>query len=253
MASSGHFDPAQTYDGYKEVEKPCRHTGLLASNVRRYSWSKKDGPFGKEFQVSEGSTPDGISGYSNLTGSRHRNVARWTNAGGPIPVGGEKIYSSSEFPISRINTAGVVKQIRHIADSPPDPDAEGSDELDGEEVEVVHNYSGQKYSNEPSHPPSKRSQSQIIPRNPRYFQPILSTIPDTLPPDSPNSSTTRPALVPAVRPLPIVTSQQLKTVASSSRREELSPFPFPAAQVFQKKDLWPIQATREDPNTSSEN
>ncbi|MBW0575506.1 hypothetical protein O181_115221 [Austropuccinia psidii MF-1] len=72
-----------------------------------------------------------------VTGSRKRDVARWTNAGGPIPVGGRPIYSSSEVPISRINTEGVVKRIRRIADSPAEPDSEGSDELDGEEVVVV--------------------------------------------------------------------------------------------------------------------
>ncbi|MBW0576099.1 hypothetical protein O181_115814 [Austropuccinia psidii MF-1] len=66
-----------------------------------------------------------------VTGSRKRDVARWTNVGGPIPVGGRSIYSSSEVPISRINTEGVLKRIRRIADSPAVPDAEGSDDLDG--------------------------------------------------------------------------------------------------------------------------
>ncbi|MBW0582095.1 hypothetical protein O181_121810 [Austropuccinia psidii MF-1] len=171
MASSGNFDPSQTYDGYKAVEvldpscteclargkdffqhynprsskchycfigkRPCCHTGVPHSNVRRYLWSMKDGHFGKEFPVPEAPTPDGTSGYSHLTGSRQRDVARWTNVGGPIPVGGRPIYSSSEVPISRINTEGVVKRIRRIAHSPTDPDSEGSDELDGEEVVVV--------------------------------------------------------------------------------------------------------------------
>ncbi|MBW0500635.1 hypothetical protein O181_040350 [Austropuccinia psidii MF-1] len=41
-----------------------------------------------------------------LTGSRQRDVARWTNVGGPIPIGGRPIYSRSEVPISRINTEG---------------------------------------------------------------------------------------------------------------------------------------------------
>ncbi|MBW0590453.1 hypothetical protein O181_130168 [Austropuccinia psidii MF-1] len=98
MASSGHFDPAQTYDGYTAVKvldpaftehlakgkdcfqhyhtrsskfhfcfvgkKPCRCSGPLASNIRRFLWSKKDRPFGEEFQVSEAPTPDGTSGYT---------------------------------------------------------------------------------------------------------------------------------------------------------------------------------------------
>ncbi|MBW0568930.1 hypothetical protein O181_108645 [Austropuccinia psidii MF-1] len=284
MASSGHFDPTQTYDGYKEVEvfdptcteflakgkdcfehynprsskchycfigkKPFYCTGKQASNVRRYFWSKKDGPFGKEFPVSEAPTLDGTSGYSALTGSRQRDVARWTNVGGPIPVGGRPIYHSSEVPISRINTEGIVKQIRQISDSPPDPDAEGSDELDGEEVEVVPNYAGHPSNTSPS----KRFQSQIIPSTPRNFQSTLAAIP----PASPYSSHTRPALNPAVRPSPIqqprnspiVTSQQLQPVTSTSRRrEELSP----SAQVFQGRDCLPIQVTREDPNMASEN
>ncbi|MBW0479261.1 hypothetical protein O181_018976 [Austropuccinia psidii MF-1] len=72
--------------------------------------------------------------------------------------------------------------IRKIANSQPDPDAEGSDEFDGEEVEVVHNSIGHPSSTSPSHPPAKRFQSHIIPRTPRIFQPTLSTIPTTLPP-----------------------------------------------------------------------
>ncbi|MBW0569723.1 hypothetical protein O181_109438 [Austropuccinia psidii MF-1] len=104
MASSGHFDPSQIFDGYRAVE-------IL--------------------------DPACTECFAKVTGSRQRDVARWTNVGGPIPVGGRPIYSSSEVPISRINTEGVVKRIRRNADSPSDPDAEGSDDLDGEEVEVV--------------------------------------------------------------------------------------------------------------------
>ncbi|MBW0485915.1 hypothetical protein O181_025630 [Austropuccinia psidii MF-1] len=272
MAFSGHFDPTQTYDGYKAVEvldpafteylvkgkdffehynprsskrhycfigkKPCRHTGKQASNVRRRLWSKKDGPFGKEFPVSETPTLDVTSGYSALTVSRKRDVVRWTNVGGPI-------YSSSEVPISRTNTEVIVKRIRKIADSPPDSDSEGSDELDGEEVKVIPNSAGHPSNTSPSQPPDKRFQSQVIPRTPRTFQPTLATIPTSIPPASSNSSQTRPSLNQEVRPSPvqqsrnspIVTSQQLQPVASTSRRrEELSSFPFPAAQVFQRRD-----------------
>ncbi|MBW0499008.1 hypothetical protein O181_038723 [Austropuccinia psidii MF-1] len=219
MASSGHFDPSQTYDSYKVVEaldpacteclakgkdcfehynprsskchysyigkKPCRQTGRKFSSVRKYLWSKKDGPFGKEFPVSEAPTLDATSGYSALTGSRQRDVAKWTNVGGALPVGGRPIYSSSEVPISRINNEGVVKRIRRIGNSPPDTDSEVSDELDGEEVEVVPNSAGHPVNSSPSHPPAKRLQSHIIHSNSRNFQPTLATIP----PASPNPST----------------------------------------------------------------
>ncbi|MBW0562302.1 hypothetical protein O181_102017 [Austropuccinia psidii MF-1] len=97
-----------------------------------------------------------------------------------------------------------------------------------------------------------------IPHRLTTFQTTLATIP----PASPHSSHTRPALNQEVRPSPIqqsrnspiVTSEQLQPVASTSRRrEELSPLPFPAAQVLQRRDQWPIRVTREDPNTASEN
>ncbi|MBW0537533.1 hypothetical protein O181_077248 [Austropuccinia psidii MF-1] len=158
--------------------------------MSEYLWSKKDGPFNKEFSVSEVPAPD------------------------------------------------------------------GGDELDGEKAEVVHNSIGHQSSTSPSHPPAKRFQSHIIPTTPRTFQPT------SLPHASPSSSTARPSLIPEVRPSPIhqsinspiVTSQQLQPVASSSRgREELSPFPFPATQVFQTRDCCHLRVTREDPNMVSEN
>ncbi|MBW0498136.1 hypothetical protein O181_037851 [Austropuccinia psidii MF-1] len=191
-----------------------------------------------------------------------RDVARLTNVGGTIPVGGRPIYSSSEVPISRINTEGTVKSIRQIADYPPDPDSECSDELDGEEVEVIPHSAGQPSNDSPLQPPAKRFQSQVIPSTPRNFQPTLATIPTSIPPASPHSSHTRLALNQAVRPSPIqqssnspiVNSQLLQPVASTSRRrDKLSPFPFPATQVFHHRDQWPIRVTREDPNMASDN
>ncbi|MBW0520111.1 hypothetical protein O181_059826 [Austropuccinia psidii MF-1] len=41
--------------------------------------------------------------------------------------------------------------------------------------------------------------------------------------------------------------------SSSRRRDGLSPLPFPATQVFPRRDCWPIQITREDPNAAREN
>ncbi|MBW0553688.1 hypothetical protein O181_093403 [Austropuccinia psidii MF-1] len=183
---------------------------------------------------------EALSLYLDCT-SGQRDVARWTNVGGPIPIGGRPIYSSSEVPDSRINAEGMVKQIIQIANSPPDPDAEGSDELDVEEFELVPNSAGHPFNTSPV----KRFQSHIISSTPRNFQPTLATIP----PESSNTSHTRPALNPEVRPSPIqqlrnspiVISQQLQPVGSISiRREELAPFPFPAAQGYQRRDCWPI-------------
>ncbi|MBW0559864.1 hypothetical protein O181_099579 [Austropuccinia psidii MF-1] len=144
MAFSGHFDPSQIYDSYKAVEvlDPACTESMppyweASFQHQEVFMDSRNGPFGKEFPVSVAPDLDGTSGYSALTGSRQRDVSRWTNVGGPIIVGGRPIYSSSEVPISRINTKGIVKRIRQIAKSPPDPDSEGSDELYGEEVEVI--------------------------------------------------------------------------------------------------------------------
>ncbi|MBW0586294.1 hypothetical protein O181_126009 [Austropuccinia psidii MF-1] len=233
MASSGYFDSSQTYDGYKAVKalafactkflkkgkqffhtynplsskchpcfvgkKPCQHPGAPISNVRKYLWSRKNVPFGRDFPVSEAPTPDSNLGYSNLTGSRERYVAKWTNAEGPIPIGGRPSYSSSEFPISRINSQGLVKRLRRISNSPTDPNSEGSSELDDEESEVVPNSFGHQCSTSASQPASRRFQSQVIHSTHRSLQPVLSTIC----PPSPNPSAARPALVSAVRPSPI--------------------------------------------------
>ncbi|MBW0538123.1 hypothetical protein O181_077838 [Austropuccinia psidii MF-1] len=186
---------------------------MEAFNIKSYLWSKKDGSFGKVFPVSEAATPD-------VTGSKKREVARWTNVGGPIQVGGRQIYSSSEVAISIINTKGVVKIITQIADSPPNPDDESSGELDGEEVEVVLNSTGHHSSTSPSQPAAKRFQSQLVPSTPRNFQPVLSTIPSTIPPHFPSPPlvlTLRPSPIPQPKNSPMVISQQLQPVDSSRR------------------------------------
>ncbi|MBW0587078.1 hypothetical protein O181_126793 [Austropuccinia psidii MF-1] len=224
----------------------------------RYLWSKKHGPFEKEFQVFESPTLDGTSGCSALTGSRQRDVARWTNVGGPIPVGGRPIYSSSEFPISRTNTEGIVKRIRKIADSQPDPDAEGSNELDGEEVEVIPHSSGHSSNSSTSQPPAKK-----IPKssNPQYPQKLpahscynSSCFTTLFPHQACLESSSKTIPHPTIQKL---THSQLPTTptwaSTSRRREELFPMPFPASQVFQRRDQWPIQVTREDPKTESDN
>ncbi|MBW0548682.1 hypothetical protein O181_088397 [Austropuccinia psidii MF-1] len=82
-------------------------------------------------------------------------------------------------------------------------DAEGSDELDGEEVQVVPHSVGHPSRNSSTQPLANRFQSQVIPSTPRTFKPILASIPTTIPPPSPSTSHARPALNPAVRPSPV--------------------------------------------------
>ncbi|MBW0523161.1 hypothetical protein O181_062876 [Austropuccinia psidii MF-1] len=201
MTSSGHIYPTQIYDGYKAVEvldPAC--TKCLAKGK---DFFEHHNPRSSKFHYCFiGKKPLHHTGKQASNFRRPRDVARWTNVGGPIPVGGRPIYYSSEVPISRINTEGIVKRIRQIADSPPDPDAEGSDELDGEEVEVIPHYAGHPSNSSPSQPPANRFQSQVIPSTPRNFQPTLAKIPTSIPPASLHSSHTRTALNTAVRPSP---------------------------------------------------
>ncbi|MBW0544684.1 hypothetical protein O181_084399 [Austropuccinia psidii MF-1] len=157
-------------------------------------------------------------------GYKQRDVARWTNVGGPIPVSGRPIYSSSEVPISGINTEGIVKRIRQIANSPHNLDAEGSDELDVQESEVIPHSADHPSNSSPSQPPAKRFQSEVSPSTPRDFQPTIATIPTSIPPASPHSSHTRPALNPEVRPSPIQKSINSPLVSSN---------------------LWPVQVEEE--------
>ncbi|MBW0505045.1 hypothetical protein O181_044760 [Austropuccinia psidii MF-1] len=85
--------------------------------------------------------------------------------------------------------------MRRISNSPTDPDAEGRGELDSEEVDVVPISIGHQYSNSPYQPASRRFHSQLIHITPRNIQPVISNIPSSIPPCSPNPSTARPALV----------------------------------------------------------
>ncbi|MBW0547299.1 hypothetical protein O181_087014 [Austropuccinia psidii MF-1] len=80
-------------------------------------------------------------------------------------------------------------------------------------------------------------------------------------PPPPNPSTARPALISPVRSSPIpqprkspmLTSKQLQHVASSrKRKEDKSTLPFPSVQVFQKREFWLIQVTREDANVEND-
>ncbi|MBW0501072.1 hypothetical protein O181_040787 [Austropuccinia psidii MF-1] len=167
----------------------------------------------------------------------------WNNVRGPIPTGGRPIKSISEVPISRINSQGVVTRIRKISDFPTNPDGEGSDELNGEEVEVFDQKFGQFPHYSPYNPPSQTFHTQVIPSIPRNCQPRLATFPSSVHQSSPNQSTSRtPVLASPMRLSPITQSRHtqisphniFQPVArtSSPSGVERSPLPYPADEVF---------------------
>ncbi|MBW0481278.1 hypothetical protein O181_020993 [Austropuccinia psidii MF-1] len=189
-----------------------------ATTFKRCLWSKKDAPFGKEVPIPEAPTPD-------VTVYRQREVARWTNVGAPIPTGGRETYSISQLPISRINNQGAVKRIRKIAESPKNPDAEGINELVAEKAEVINALVCHSSISSPTQPPVKKFHIHIFCSKSRNFQPVLSTLPSSIP--SPSDSMPflglpkKPSPISQHRPSPIPTSHQLKPVAAPAKEENL--------------------------------
>ncbi|MBW0507082.1 hypothetical protein O181_046797 [Austropuccinia psidii MF-1] len=128
--------------------------------------------------------------------------------------------------ISIFNNKGVVRRIKKISYSPNYPDAEGIDELDGEEAELINPLASHSSRSSSTNPPAKKFHSHIIPSNPKKFQPVLSSLPSSIPPPLPKFSTSRPVLaspmkpspVPQPRPSPNPTSQKLQPVASTRQR-----------------------------------
>ncbi|MBW0581671.1 hypothetical protein O181_121386 [Austropuccinia psidii MF-1] len=102
-------------------------------------------------------------------------------------------------------------------------------------IKVVNKVAGHPSGTSATQLPAKKFHSQVAPSTPRNFQPILSTVPYSIPPPSPNTSTSRPVLasprtpspIQNPKPSPVLTSLQLQPVAIISRRREYwSPFPF---------------------------
>ncbi|MBW0511545.1 hypothetical protein O181_051260 [Austropuccinia psidii MF-1] len=92
--------------------------------------------------------------------------------------------------------------MRKVYSSPTNMDSAGNDELDGEELEMLKPSIPNHSSTSPSQPYFKIFQIQLIPRTSKNLQPVLSTIPSSIPPPSPSSSTARPSLPSPLRPSP---------------------------------------------------
>ncbi|MBW0464382.1 hypothetical protein O181_004097 [Austropuccinia psidii MF-1] len=166
MPYYGFFEPAGVYDGYKadEVLDPSC-TKFLTKGKSFFSTLK--------FMVlqvppllcwEEAFAMSTVRRFLLVTGSRQRDVQRWTNVGESIPTDGRPIYSSLEFLIFRIDNKGRVNSIRRISNFPTNPYGEGSND-----VEVTNQNIGQLHNSSPYHPPSGTFQSHVIPSNPRNF------------------------------------------------------------------------------------
>ncbi|MBW0547397.1 hypothetical protein O181_087112 [Austropuccinia psidii MF-1] len=97
----------------------------------------------------------------------------------------------------------VVKIIQNVSYLTTNPDAEGSDELDGEGVELLNEYTGKFTKSSPTQLPVKNLKRKIIPSTPRKIQPFIPSIPSSIPSPSQNPSTATPSLASPISPPPI--------------------------------------------------
>ncbi|MBW0571245.1 hypothetical protein O181_110960 [Austropuccinia psidii MF-1] len=122
------------------------HYSFPENPRRLWSSIKKGGRFGLEAPVDEPPTSDATSGHSNLTGSRMRGVQQWNNTssswaaiGGSIHPQGNPIGVAPEVPILVTRKDGKLGRLKRnlVVQDEIDTDAEGSDEIDGEELEMT--------------------------------------------------------------------------------------------------------------------
>ncbi|MBW0553210.1 hypothetical protein O181_092925 [Austropuccinia psidii MF-1] len=174
MAPTEIWDINKTYNGFKSVrviEPPwvnCQRKGIpcvesatarstrckfcnlgkrncsqahyfFPDNPRRL-WSsiKKGGRFGLEAPVDESPTSDATSGHSNLTGSRMRGVQQWNNTSSCWPTL-EDPFTPKEIPLEWLQRFPFWSpgKMENLVQDEIDTDAEGSDAIDGEELEIT--------------------------------------------------------------------------------------------------------------------
>ncbi|MBW0564877.1 hypothetical protein O181_104592 [Austropuccinia psidii MF-1] len=206
-------------------------------NPRRL-WSsiKKGGRCGIEAAVDQPPTSDATSGNSNselidqgiselqtsviffssasVTGSRMRGVQQWTNnisswanTGGPIHPQGNPIGVAPEVPILVIRKDGRLGKLkRHLgAQDENDTDAEGSDEIDGEEPEITTPIQKRRIQSTSLSPVQASTTTNEVTRSPQ-------------PPQPPIRSPTRPSTLAS-------TSTNIQLPVSSTSRHQMCPEP----------------------------
>ncbi|MBW0565879.1 hypothetical protein O181_105594 [Austropuccinia psidii MF-1] len=148
----------------------------------RSLWSsiKKGGRFGLEAPVDEPPTSDATSGHSNLTGSSMRGVQPWNHAtsscastGGPIHPHGNPIGVAPEVPLLVTRKDGRVVKLKRnlVVPEDLDADAEGSDELDGEELAVATPIQKRRIKSTPSPPVLACATNLEVQRSPQPLPP----------------------------------------------------------------------------------
>ncbi|MBW0513253.1 hypothetical protein O181_052968 [Austropuccinia psidii MF-1] len=175
---------------------------------------RNGGRFGFKAPVDEPPTSDATSGHSNSSGSRIRGVQQWTNTrifwantGAPIPPQGNPIGVSPEVPILVTRIDGILGKLKInlVVKDENDTYAQGSYELDGEELEITT--------------PIQKRRIQTTSLSP---VPVSTTIHEVLrspqPPQPPIRSPTRPSTL-------VSTSTSIQLPMVSTSRDPMSPEP----------------------------
>ncbi|MBW0550050.1 hypothetical protein O181_089765 [Austropuccinia psidii MF-1] len=129
-------------------KRNCSQASHTFPDNPRKLWrsTKKGGRVELEAHVDEPPTSDATSGHSNFTGSRMRGVQQWNNTSsswanirGTIHPQGNPIGVAPEVPIFVTRKDGKLGKLKRnlVVQDEIDTDAEGSDEIDGEELELT--------------------------------------------------------------------------------------------------------------------
>ncbi|MBW0569467.1 hypothetical protein O181_109182 [Austropuccinia psidii MF-1] len=177
-------------------------------NCRRL-WSsiKKDGRFGLEAPVNEPPTSDATSGHSNCVQKWNNPSSSWEAIGGTIHPQGNPIGVAPEVPILVTRKYGKLGKLKRnlVAQNEIDTDAEGSDGIDGEELELTTPIQKRRIQSLSPSPAQASTTNHEVIRSPK-------------PPQLPNTSPTRPSTL-------AFTSTNIQPPVASTYRDPMSPEP----------------------------
>ncbi|MBW0471125.1 hypothetical protein O181_010840 [Austropuccinia psidii MF-1] len=241
MAPKEIYDINKTYDGFKYfrvIKPPCincwkkgvpcveyatsrstrgQFCNLWKGNCSQANHSfpdnprrlwrriKKGGRFVLEALVDEPPTSDSTSGHSNLTGSRMRGVQKWSRTN-KVPI----LVTRKEGRLGKLKRNFVVQDEN-------DTDAEGSDELYGEELEITT--------------PIQKRRIQSTSLSPvQASAPIHEVIRSLQQPQPPIRSPNRPSTLASI-------STNIQPPVASTSRDPMTPEP---ESIFDNRWLWNI-------------
>ncbi|MBW0493418.1 hypothetical protein O181_033133 [Austropuccinia psidii MF-1] len=202
------------------------HYSFPDNPKRLCSSIKKGGIFRLEAPVDEPPTSDATSGYCNLTGSRMRGFQQWNNTSsswanieGSIHPQGHPIRVAPEVPILVTRKDGKLGRLKRnlVVQDEIDTDAEGSDEIDGEELEITTPIQKRRIQSTSKSPVQASTTNNEVIRSPQ-------------PPKLPIRSPTRPSTLAS-------TSTTIQPPVSSTSRDPMSPEP---ESIFENRRHWNI-------------